>query len=155
MAGSSAYQHVTDKKLAPGQSLAVGGYALTYRKLEETKRANANEIRAVLEVRRGGDSLGTIKAGKNAYSAPAGMVSNEVGIRTNYLTGEDLFVIAEQVDEDGTVYFRVFVKPLVNLIWLAGLVFVLGSLITLWPDAREERRLALRYREAGVSMHAR
>jgi hypothetical protein len=30
----------------------------------------------------------------------------------------------------------------VNLIWLAGLVFVLGSLITLWPDAREERRLA-------------
>jgi len=33
----------------------------------------------------------------------------------------------------------------VNLIWLAGLVFVLGSLITLWPDAREERRLATRY----------
>jgi len=155
VAGSSAYQHITDRKLAPGQSLAVGGYTLTYRKLEETKRANANEIRAVLDVRRGGDSLGTIKAGKNAYSAPAGQVSNEVGIRTNYLTGEDLFVIAEQVDEDGTVYFRVFVKPLVNLIWLAGFVFVLGSLIALWPDAREERRLALRYREAGVSMTAR
>ena len=32
-----------------------------------------------------------------------------------------------------------------NLIWLAGLVFVLGALITLWPDAREQRRLALRY----------
>ncbi len=28
-----------------------------------------------------------------------------------------------------------------NLIWLAGLVFVLGALITLWPDAREQRRL--------------
>jgi cytochrome c biogenesis factor len=66
------------------------------------------------------------------------------------VTGEDLFVIAEQVNPDGSVYFRVFVKPLVNLIWLAGLVFVLGSLITLWPDAREERRLATRYREAGA-----
>jgi len=33
----------------------------------------------------------------------------------------------------------------VNMIWLAGLVFVLGSVITLWPDAREERRLAIRY----------
>ena len=36
-------------------------------------------------------------------------------------------MIAEQVNDDGTVFFRVFVKPLVNLIWLAGLVFVLGS----------------------------
>ena len=56
-------------------------------------------------------------------------------------------MIAEQVNADGTVYFRVFVKPLVNLIWLAGLVFLLGSLITLWPDAREQRRLAVRYGE--------
>jgi cytochrome c biogenesis factor len=36
-------------------------------------------------------------------------------------------------------------KPLVNLIWLAGFVFVAGSLIALWPDPREERRLAERY----------
>jgi cytochrome c-type biogenesis protein CcmF len=98
----------------------------------------------VLDVRRGGDSLGTVEAGKNAYSVEQ-QVSNEVGIRSDPLTGEDLFVIAEQVNDDGTVFFRIFVKPLVNLIWLAGLVFVLGSLITLWPDAREERRLATRY----------
>jgi hypothetical protein len=37
----------------------------------------------------------------------------------------------------------------VNLIWLAGIVFVLGSVIALWPDAREERRLATRYARAG------
>ena len=152
VAGSSAYQHVTDKKLATGQSLAVGKYTLTYRKLEQRTRANVTEIRAVLDVRRGDRSLGTIKAGKNAYSSGP---SNEVGIRTNYLTAEDLFVIAEQIDSDGTVYFRVFVKPLVNLIWLAGLVFLLGSVVAMWPDAREERRLAVRYREARASMPAR
>ena len=66
------------------------------------------------------------------------------------LTGEDLFVIAEQIDPDGSVYFRVFVKPLVNLIWLAGLVFLLGSLITLWPDRREQRRLVARASEVGL-----
>jgi cytochrome c-type biogenesis protein CcmF len=152
VAGSSAYQHVTDRKLARGQSLSVGGYTLTYRRLDVRARANATETRALLDVRRGRDSLGSIRAGKNAYASGP---SNEVGIRTNYLTGEDLFVIAEQIDGDGTVYFRVFVKPLVNLIWLAGLVFVLGSLVALWPDAREERRLALRYREAGASVPVR
>jgi cytochrome c biogenesis factor len=48
------------------------------------------------------------------------------------------------------VYFRVFVKPLVNLIWIAGLVFLLGSAIALWPDAREQRRLVSRAGELGV-----
>jgi cytochrome c biogenesis factor len=81
--------------------------------------------------------------------------STEVGIRTDYLTGEGLYVIAQNFNGDGSVDFRVFVKPLVNLIWFAGLVFVLGSVIALWPDAREERRLALRYREAGASAPAR
>ncbi|MEP6893306.1 MAG: cytochrome c-type biogenesis CcmF C-terminal domain-containing protein [Gaiellaceae bacterium] len=147
IAGSSAYQHVTDKKLARGQSLVVGGYTLTYRALEHSTNANAAEVRAVLDIKRGSKTVGTVKSGKNSYTEPAGQISNEVGIKTNYLTGEDIFVIAEQIDQNGTVDFRVFVKPLVNLIWLAGLIFLLGSLITLWPDAREERRLAVRYAE--------
>lgn len=144
VAGSSAYDSVSEGRLARGDSLAVGGYTLTYRSLTEREGRNATEIRAHLDVRRGADALGTVAAGKNAYSVEQ-QVSNEVGIRSDLLTGEDLFVIAEQVREDGTVFFRVFVKPLVNLIWLAGFVFVLGSLIALWPDAREERRLATRY----------
>jgi cytochrome c-type biogenesis protein CcmF len=152
VAGSSAYQHVTDRRLAVGQSLQVGSYTLTYQRHTERRRANADEVRAVLAVRRGSDALGTIRAGKNAYvSGP----STEVGIRTDYLTGEDLYVIAQNFNGDGSVDFRVFVKPLVNLIWFAGLVFVLGSVIALWPDAREERRLALRYREAGAGVAVR
>ena len=152
VAGSSAYQHVTDRKLSAGQSLEVGSYTLTYRGRTERRTANADEVRAVLAVRRDGDDLGTVSAGKNAYvSGP----STEVGIRTDYLTGEDLYVIAQNFNGDGTVDFRVFVKPLVNLIWVAGLVFLLGSVIALWPDAREERRLALRYREAGAEAAAR
>ena len=144
IAGSSAYDKVVEGKLARGQSLAVGDYRLTYRALEEREGANATELRAVLGVERDGEALGAVEAGKNAYTAER-QVSNEVGIRSDLVTGEDLFVIAEQVNPDGTVYFRIFVKPLVNLIWLAGLIFLLGALITLWPDAREQRRLALRY----------
>jgi cytochrome c-type biogenesis protein CcmF len=144
VAGSSAYDSVAEGRLARGESIAVADYILTYRDLTERDGPNATEIRAVLDVRRGGEDLGTVAAGKNAYSVEQ-QVSNEVGIRSDMVTGEDLFVIVEQVRDDGSVVFRVFVKPLVNLIWLAGLVFVLGSLIALWPDAREERRLATRY----------
>lgn len=147
VAGSSAYDSVVEGRLAKGETLSIGGYDLTYTRLVEREASNATELRAVLTVERGGDDLGSLEAGKNAYSVEQ-QVSNEVGIRTDYIRAEDLFVIAEQINDDGSVYFRVFVKPLVNLIWLAGLVFVGGSLIALWPDAREERRLAARYAEA-------
>ena len=50
----------------------------------------------MLDVERGGEALGTVEAGKNAYTAER-QVSNEVGIRSDLVTGEDLFVIAEQV----------------------------------------------------------
>ena len=53
-------------------------------------------------------------------------------------------MIADSFDVDGSVDVKVIVNPLVDLIWLAGVVFLLGSLVALWPDAREQRRLARR-----------
>jgi cytochrome c-type biogenesis protein CcmF len=149
IAGSSAFDSVAEAKLARGQSMEIGDYTLVYRSLDERQVANATEVRATVGITRGDRDLGTLEAGKNAYTIEQ-QVSNEVGIRSDRLTGEDLFVITEQIDPDGTVYFRVFVKPLVNLIWIAGLVFLLGSVITLWPDAREQRRLVSRAGEIGV-----
>jgi cytochrome c-type biogenesis protein CcmF len=142
--GSSAYQTIAEGTLRQGETLAVGDYALTFQGIERRQTANAREVRAVLDVERNGRPLGTIEAGKNSYPVEQ-EVSNEVAIRSDMRTGEDLFVIAEQIDPDGSVYFKAFVKPLVNLIWLAGLVFIGGSLIAMWPDAREQRRLAARY----------
>jgi cytochrome c biogenesis factor len=129
--------------------MKVGDYRVGYQSLEERQAANATELRAILLVSRGDRDLGTLQAGKNAYTIEE-QVSNEVGIRSDPLTGEDLFVIAEQIDPDGSVYFRVFVKPLVNLIWIAGFIFVFGAAITLWPDAREQRKLVARASEIGV-----
>jgi cytochrome c-type biogenesis protein CcmF len=101
------------------------------------------EIRARLAVSRDGKSLGTYLAGKNSYPVEQ-QVSNEVGIRTDWLRAEDLFLIGEQFNSDGSVVIKALVNPLVDLIWVAGLVFLLGSLIAMWPDEREQRRLARR-----------
>jgi cytochrome c biogenesis factor len=92
---------------------------------------------------RDGELVGRLQPGKNRYRAEQ-QVSTEMAIHTNWLRAEDVDVIADQINGDGSVYIKVLVKPLVNLIWLAGLVFVLGAVIALWPDAREARRLAER-----------
>lgn len=141
----------TRARKALGASSWVGAFSslISYRSLDERVVANATEIRATLAVTRGDRDLGTLQAGKNAYTIED-QVSNEVGIRSDPLGAEDLSVIAEQIDPDGSVHFRVFAKPLVNLVWIAGGVFLLGSLITLWPDRREQRRLVASTAQAGL-----
>ncbi len=141
--GSSAYDTTREQRLRTGQSLEVGDYTLTYRGATQERGANAMEIRALVDVERGGEPLGTMQPGKNNYFAEQ-QVSNEAAIRSDRMSGEDLFLIAEQIGRD-QVFLKVLVKPLVNLIWIAGFVFLAGALIALWPDAREQRRLALRY----------
>ena len=144
IAGSSAYQTVREHRLKRGESMTVAGNSLVFRGFRFHRAANHEAIRAVVDVYRGGHKVTTLTPGKNNYFAEQ-QVSNEVAIRHNYLDGSDLFLIADQVNRNGSVDLKALQKPLVNLIWFAGFVFLGGSLIALWPDAREERRLAARY----------
>jgi len=139
--GIGGFSTTTEARLAPGESLAVGGYRLQFLGADQRRGPNAQELRANLAVYRGDERVGTVAAGKNRYLAEQ-QTSNEVAIRTDWLRGEDLFVIGDRFHADGSVFLKVLVNPLVNLIWLAGFVFVAGALVAMWPDAREQRRLA-------------
>jgi cytochrome c biogenesis factor len=48
------------------------------------------------------------------------------------------------------VHVKVLINPLVNVLWLAGIVFLAGGLVAAWPDRREARRLARRYAEEPI-----
>jgi cytochrome c-type biogenesis protein CcmF len=151
--GIGGFSTTREARLAPGEGMTAGDYRLVYTGSEEQRGANAQEVRAQLDVYRGDDRVGTMEAGKNSYFAEE-QTSNEVGIRTDWLRGEDLFVIADRFYPDGSVILEVIVNPLVNLIWLSGLIFVLGSVVAMWPDAREERRLAARFAGEGAVARA-
>jgi len=148
IAGSSAYGSSTERRLVPGQSTKVSGYTLTYRGISHPYNQNAYETRAVLDVT--GRWNGRLLSGDNQYRNPP-EPSREVGIKTDWLRAEDLYVIADDINTKTQVaYVKVLVKPLVNLIWVAGIVFLFGSAVALWPDAREQRRLVTRLAPARV-----
>jgi cytochrome c-type biogenesis protein CcmF len=144
VAGSSAYDTERSARLAPGESLAVGGYTLRYRGTIERPAQNARELRAIVDVERDGRFLGRYEPGKNYYPVEQ-QVSSEPAIRSDGRTFEDLFLILDGANADGSAQLTALVKPLVNLIWIAGFVFLGGALIALWPDPVEERRLRERY----------
>ena len=79
-------------------------------------------------------------------------MSNEVSIYHDPRNLGDLFLIADQINPGSNVlYLKALVKPLVNLIWAAGFLFVFGALVAMWPDAVEQRRLAERYAPGAVA----
>jgi len=74
--------------------------------------------------------------------------STEVGIHSSLSPlalsrlAEDFYVIPLRVDPlTGEANFRVFINPMVNFLWIGGLIFVLGAHLSVLPDARERKRL--------------
>jgi cytochrome c-type biogenesis protein CcmF len=146
IAASGAYGSVNEATLKRGQSMAVGGYTLTYQGLTQSRQANSTETAARLAVSRDGSSLGTLSPGQRSYPIED-RVTNEVDIRTSFTRGDDLYAILQGVSPN-SVTIKALVNPMVSLIWLAGIVFLLGAVITIWPDPHEARQLARRYATA-------
>jgi cytochrome c-type biogenesis protein CcmF len=143
VAGSSAYQTTRELRLQPGQTASVDGYRLRYVGIDPIRNdPNRTGRYAVLDV--SGRWHGTLRSGSVTYTGFEGETDQDVGIKTDWPRAQDLYVIANFSAGSNAVYFKILVKPLVNLIWLAGIVFVLGSAVALWPDAREQRRLVTR-----------
>jgi cytochrome c-type biogenesis protein CcmF len=142
IAGSSAYQTQREQILRPGQSMQAAGYTLTYAGLTGVKGPDYNGYRAQLVVSGHGERF-RLDPGANHYFIEG--VANEASIYHDPRSIGDVFTTATVAPHTTNLDLKVFVKPLVNLIWVAGFVFVAGALIAMWPDAVEQRRLAARY----------
>jgi len=147
--GATAYATADEGVLAPGQTMKVRDYSLAFEGVTRTSGANYEARNAIVRVSKNGRDLGSLDPGQRAYPAE-GQTSNEVAIRTDWRTGEDLFLILDAARPDGTVKLKALINPMVNLIWIAALVFVIGAAVAAWPDGREARRLARRYAEQPV-----
>jgi len=143
IAGSSAYQTQRERLLRPGQSLEAAGYTLTYEGSTGIRGPNYTGFRGLLAVSGHGERF-RLAPGINDYNIEG--PANVASIYHDPRSLGDVFTTA-QPGPKGTneIDLKVLVKPLINLIWAAGFLFVAGALIAMWPDAVEQRRLAARY----------
>jgi cytochrome c-type biogenesis protein CcmF len=141
--GSSVYGSSRTAHLQLGQAMSVGGYSATYLGTKLTRSPSHDALRGAFALSYRGKQVGVVAAGKNHYKVEQ-FFANAVGIHTDWLRAEDVMLIADQFDKDGSVFLKIAVNPLIDLIWMAGIVFLLGSVVAMWPDAREQRQLARR-----------
>jgi len=164
--------------LRPGETMAVGIHQTDAQRAESA--ANGTEPPADYHVRYDGplmlqdpnkrmifanmtllDSdgaeLAAMAPAKFIYRSHPDMPTTEVYIRSNLF--EDIYVIMSTIDpttQRGT--FRVIQRPLVNWIWIGGLILVFGSLLAMWPTKKqvlarlsEEREHRRRAKAVGVT----
>jgi cytochrome c-type biogenesis protein CcmF len=87
-------------------------------------------------VKRDGKVLDTIYPQKHFYVVQQ-QPTTEVALFSNLR--EDLYVVlGEHQAETNAATFHVYLNPLVNWVWIGGLVLTIGTLITLLPDLREQ-----------------
>jgi len=112
--------------MAPGDSLNIASYTLTYEGLRTASTSEKDIFEATLSVSRGGDDVETMRPQRNLHLAQ-GQWQSEVAIRTNPI--EDLYVVVTGFDTDQSAVIRTFVNPLTWWIWAGAAVMLVGMLV--------------------------
>ncbi|MBN1887684.1 MAG: heme lyase CcmF/NrfE family subunit [Thermoflexales bacterium] len=146
--GTHFYQVETQRTLAPGQSLVVGGHSLRFERLELLPSAETDKqvLAARLSLTSGGNPR-IIRPFQELYDNGE-RITPPVLVST---LKEDLYVLLIGWESDGSsATLKVFVNPLINWLWIGSLVFVVGTLAAAWPGrgAVKAERRAWRAREA-------
>jgi cytochrome c-type biogenesis protein CcmF len=145
--GTNFFQSETQRNLAVGESFTInssfsGEYTLTYEGLRTLPAPDdVSRTGATLTVSRDGRRIGELHP-THDFFIPQQQPMTIPAMRYSLI--EDLYVIVAGWEDGGTTAtFKAFVNPLVNWLWIGGLVFILGTAVAAWPDPAEDRRLAL------------
>jgi len=136
-----AFKVDQEATLKPGETAEVRSpyghtYKLTHMGVSQYKALNRFVSAASVQVERDGRSLGIMKSEKrqhvDSFGRPTFEPSTEVGIRSDLR--EDLYIVyAGSVDGTEEAVYRFTVNPLVWWVWFAGVILILGGLLTMWP----------------------
>jgi len=137
--GTNLFQQETQGTVAIGESMELGGFEVTYNGLGNRRGADdLTIIEADLTLSRGGNVSSTLMPRREIYQRSGQTMTIPA---TRSTVSEDFYVILAGWEGTGrTATFKIYLNPLINWLWLGGLVFVLGTLVAVWPDVEAERR---------------
>lgn len=136
VAGVSHLSVEKDVAMHSKDSIQVQGYEFYLDELESIKGQNYDGVQATISIKKSGALVGTLYPQKRNYVVSM-MPMTEVGLKAGLW--QDIYVaLGDPIDEDAWAV-RVYVKPVVRLMWLGALVMALGALI-----AMSDRRYRLK-----------
>lgn len=136
--GIEMFQTETQGTLARGGELTLGRYTVVYNDLAvfDLLDEGRNVARSVVNVYQDGQYVGDLYPRRDYYYESQQPMTIP-GVRSTL--EDDLYVLLvdwQPISTQGAT-FKVYHNPLVNWLWLGGIVFILGTLVAAWPDPEE------------------
>ncbi|MBA1277397.1 heme lyase CcmF/NrfE family subunit [Stutzerimonas stutzeri] len=132
-----------DLRLAPGESLELGGYSFVFEGAQHFEGPNYTSDKGTIRVFDGDKQIATLHPEKRLYTVQQ-MPMTEAGIDAGFT--RDLYVALGEPLENGAWAVRVHIKPFVRWIWLGALMMSLGGVLSV-SDKRYRVKVRTRVRE--------
>lgn len=134
--GSTLFQQETQQTLRLGERLQLGAYEMTYAGIDAGQIAEDGRLMDIanVNVSRDGQFVAALRPRHDLYPAAPDQQAIAVNIPGAYSTLEsDFYVLLVGANANGAT-FKVYINPLINLIWWGGLILIVGTVISTWKD---------------------
>src|SRR5258707_8479133 len=136
--GSTVYQQQTQETINPGEKIQLGGFTLTYNNIFQAQADDGrNMVIANASVYLGDQKVADIRPRKDFF----GPSQSPMSIAGQYSTLQSDFYVLLTDWQGNRATFKIYLNPLVNLVWWGGIVLMIGTAIAAWPSP--EREMAL------------
>jgi len=149
--GIEIFQTETQGTIPQGESITLGDYTVTYESLAIFDTNDGRNIaRAVLSVYDKNNYIGELYPRRDYFYESQQPVTIP-GLRSTWK--DDLYIVLVDwlpISIQGAT-FKIYHNPLVNWLWVGGLVFIIGTFIAAYPDKEPKvKRLKSRHAYTGV-----
>ncbi|HET8912181.1 MAG TPA: heme lyase CcmF/NrfE family subunit, partial [Ktedonobacteraceae bacterium] len=133
--GSHFFQMQQDAVLNVGQDMTIAGYRLSFLGNVDTTDTGVETIKSQLQIWHDGQLQSYIYPGRQIYTNYADQPVSLISISTFGLNDVYVFLADWKGATNATI--RVFINPLVPLVWYGGLLMLFGGIICWWPERRK------------------
>ncbi|CAN5774282.1 heme lyase CcmF/NrfE family subunit [soil metagenome] len=117
--------------IAPGETVEVAEYSITYDGLSTVQNADSAAITAHVTVSKNGNEEAQMGAKRYFYRGFEDQPTTRVAVTT--VGFDDVYVMLLEWTDDQRANLRIFVNPLVTWIWAGGALYLFGMIVLAWP----------------------
>lgn len=139
IAGSGAFHSDKQVTMKVGDTADIGAYTVKFAGVGVTTSADnaTRNLYGNLVVSHGEQVMGVLRPSATFYQNGNSPTTN-VALYSRPL--KDLYVVMLGTANGSEAIFDMHVNPLVQFIWLGGYLFILGTVVSLWPESFRKRQ---------------